>query len=289
MPKPPPSTPPGLPDGPEPGTHLDLICLEWAGKNIRGRIPPDGPKVVVRTRPPRLRPVPAEIFTVEVERSWIFGHTRYVSGTVTESHLDVPRLALRPLGLRNDGPWDPEENAWLFEMEPSPLSDEIRAAGPRTRYTRYHYQAGVAIGELSLPEPVLDFQGILPRGLIDNRPFLRCLHGLGSLTGVTATSRPPSRSSAAWSGSTPTTASAPGFSTRTCGPAWGGRRPTARPSSFPTTPYPSPAWRTARGSSRCRGTSTGNGSRATGCSAQKVRQRGPGARGCVERGAQHPR
>lgn len=42
-----------------------------------------------------------------------------------------------------------------------------------------HYGAGVAIGELSLPVPVLDFEGLLPWGLIDNRPFLRCLHGLG--------------------------------------------------------------------------------------------------------------
>jgi len=138
----------------------------------------------------------------------------------------------------------------VFEGEPSPLSDEIRAAGPRTLYemeqvvpeeavqleweddpileavalteagavgkaeellsalltadlrcldahahlgnlafrstwkpharcARRHYQAGVAIGELSLPKPVLDFQGLLPRGLIDNRPFFRCLHGLG--------------------------------------------------------------------------------------------------------------
>jgi len=250
MPKPPPPATPVLPDEPALGTHLDLVCLQYARKNIRGRIPPDGPTVVVRTGDRRVRPVPAEIFTVEVERSWVFGHTRYVKGSVTESRLEVPRLALRPLGLRDDGPWDPEEDAWLFELEPTPLSDEIRAAGPRTRYemeqvvpedavrleweddpileavalaeagavgeaeavlsglltadlrcldahahlghlafrskrepharcARRHYQAGVAIGELSLPAPVLDFQGLLPRGLIDNRPFLRCLHGLG--------------------------------------------------------------------------------------------------------------
>lgn len=39
-----------------------------------------------------------------------------------------------------------------------------------------HYEAGVAIGELSLPE---NFDGVLPWGWIDNRPFLRCLHGYG--------------------------------------------------------------------------------------------------------------
>ncbi len=39
-----------------------------------------------------------------------------------------------------------------------------------------HYEVGVRIGELSLPDP---FDGILPWAAIYNRPFLRCLHGLG--------------------------------------------------------------------------------------------------------------
>jgi tetratricopeptide (TPR) repeat protein len=39
-----------------------------------------------------------------------------------------------------------------------------------------HYEVGVRIGELSLGE---HFDGVLARGLIDNRPFLRCLHGYG--------------------------------------------------------------------------------------------------------------
>lgn len=39
-----------------------------------------------------------------------------------------------------------------------------------------HYRAGVGIGELSLGE---GFEGLLPWGYIDNRPMLRCLHGLG--------------------------------------------------------------------------------------------------------------
>ncbi len=38
------------------------------------------------------------------------------------------------------------------------------------------YDVAVGIGERSLPEA---FSGVLPRGLIDNRPFLRALHGLG--------------------------------------------------------------------------------------------------------------
>jgi hypothetical protein len=39
-----------------------------------------------------------------------------------------------------------------------------------------HYEVGVRIGELSLGA---DFDGLLPWGLVDNRPFLRCLKGLG--------------------------------------------------------------------------------------------------------------
>jgi hypothetical protein len=34
----------------------------------------------------------------------------------------------------------------------------------------------LAIGEQSLPA---EFNGVLPRGLVDNRPFHRALHGLG--------------------------------------------------------------------------------------------------------------
>jgi hypothetical protein len=37
-----------------------------------------------------------------------------------------------------------------------------------------HYEAGFRIGELSLGE---GFDGVLPWGWIDNRPFLRCMHG----------------------------------------------------------------------------------------------------------------
>lgn len=39
-----------------------------------------------------------------------------------------------------------------------------------------HYDIGVRIGELSLGAR---FSGLLPWGCVDNRPFLRCLHGKG--------------------------------------------------------------------------------------------------------------
>ena len=39
-----------------------------------------------------------------------------------------------------------------------------------------HYEVGLRIGELSLGER---FEGVLPWGRVDNRPFLRCMHGYG--------------------------------------------------------------------------------------------------------------
>jgi len=39
-----------------------------------------------------------------------------------------------------------------------------------------HYEAGFRIGELCLGKR---FEGLLPWGWIDNRPFLRCMHGFG--------------------------------------------------------------------------------------------------------------
>jgi hypothetical protein len=39
-----------------------------------------------------------------------------------------------------------------------------------------HYEVGLRIGELSLGD---GFDGLLPWGHIDNRPFLRCMHGFG--------------------------------------------------------------------------------------------------------------
>ncbi len=44
------------------------------------------------------------------------------------------------------------------------------------RAAQRFYAAGVGIGELSLGD---GFRDLLPWSLIDNRPFLRCLHGYG--------------------------------------------------------------------------------------------------------------
>lgn len=46
----------------------------------------------------------------------------------------------------------------------------------RPQQAMRHYRVGVAIGDLSLGT---DFDGVLRWDHLDNRPFLRCLHGLG--------------------------------------------------------------------------------------------------------------
>ena len=45
-----------------------------------------------------------------------------------------------------------------------------------TEHAIRHYEVGLCIGELSLGE---SFDGVLPWGRVDNRPFLRCMHGYG--------------------------------------------------------------------------------------------------------------
>jgi len=47
-----------------------------------------------------------------------------------------------------------------------------RGPGPALEF----YETGIAIAERALP---VGFAGVLPRGFVDNQPFLRCLHGLG--------------------------------------------------------------------------------------------------------------
>ncbi len=52
----------------------------------------------------------------------------------------------------------------------------ILAFDQRPKDAIRHYEVGVRVGELSLAP---DFDGLLPWGHIDNRPFLRCMHGYG--------------------------------------------------------------------------------------------------------------
>jgi hypothetical protein len=94
------------------GKSIELLCVKGGFDVIRSRIPPNGITVIVRTGLSKVLPVPAEVFTLEVERAWVFGHTRYAKGLVTHTRLELLRLELEPLGLQEWGSWDPEEEAW---------------------------------------------------------------------------------------------------------------------------------------------------------------------------------
>jgi tetratricopeptide (TPR) repeat protein len=58
---------------------------------------------------------------------------------------------------------------WEFNSTDEPYINTIDKA-------KRHYKVGVKIGELSFD---IGFNGVLPWGHINNRPFMRCLHGYG--------------------------------------------------------------------------------------------------------------
>lgn len=51
------------------------------------------------------------------------------------------------------------------------IAFDTRGPGPARRF----YETGIAVAEASIPD---GFTGVLAWGWVDNRPFLRCLHGL---------------------------------------------------------------------------------------------------------------
>lgn len=231
---------------PEPGSSVELVCVRGGYDSLLSRVPPHGPKVVVRTGLSRDLPVEGELFRVEVAKSWVFGRTAYVSGEITACWLDLERLQLPPLEVfcRDDEAMIEAE--WVEDLQPE-IAAEILRAGPRPAFemeqilpedvvelqweddpiveaaellragapdearqllgqllaadlrcidahvhlglaefrsswpralarAHRHYAVGVAIGDAALGE---GFGGVLSWGWIDNRPYLRCLHGLG--------------------------------------------------------------------------------------------------------------
>ncbi len=187
--------------------------------------------------------VAGEIVTVDPRKAWIHAKHPYLSGDVVSHRVDVFALDLAPLELRDEWPWDPNEQYWGEEGEPlEEWAREIIARGPRPSFEMErvtpgedpmdwdsdpvieasdlcaagdragaekilgelltadlrcldahahlgnfafdhdpekagrHYEMGAHIGELSLSD---DFDGLLPWGRVDNRPYLRCLHGFG--------------------------------------------------------------------------------------------------------------
>src|SRR3989339_789168 len=79
--------------------------------------------------------VEGEIITVEVIKIWRYKTTDYMTGSVLSSRIDIPALKLTPLGIKDQGEWDPAgedlfDNGDPFEKYYAP----IIVRGPRKSY-----------------------------------------------------------------------------------------------------------------------------------------------------------
>lgn len=221
---------------------VQLIVLSVKERAARCRLP--GTDRLISLRASGLwEIVPGEIAVVKPAKQWSYGAHPYLSGEIESARVDAAALGLAPLGLSDEGEWDPSNEYWNEEGEPLPeWVKPIIERGPRREYemeqvvpgldlddldsdpilesndlknagdaaaayrilmelceadlrcldahahlgnmafdTRpeqaiRHFEVGVRIGELSLPS---DFDGLLSWDLVDNRPFMRCLHGYG--------------------------------------------------------------------------------------------------------------
>lgn len=124
-----------------------------------------------------IEPLLRDVIVGGVRRSWEQERIEPWDGSIeddgpilaaTELHArgkrEEARRLLRDLAAEEPRFLDAHAHLGIFALEYSP------------GLALAHYERGVAVGELSLPE---GFDGVLPWGWIDNRPFMRCLHGYG--------------------------------------------------------------------------------------------------------------
>jgi hypothetical protein len=227
---------------PNQGGTVDLVVVSVQKLAVRCRHLGSEERITLRAK--RLWDLaPGEIVSVQPNKQWTYAGNPYLTGEIQSRRIDAGALGLRPLGLENCGMWDPAEEYWGEEGEPTeewakpmiargprpqfemqqvlpgedpdgPFSDPITESNDRKDAGDFagaekllnemcesdlrcldahahlgnldfehrpkdalrHYEIGMRIGELSLGA---DFDGILLWRMIDNRPFLRCLHGYG--------------------------------------------------------------------------------------------------------------
>ncbi len=194
--------------------HWEAIVLKVNTRSARVRVA----NREVTLRAPQIATLaPGQIARVTVAKRWTWLGDEYASGDVLSACIDIHRLGLAPLAVRGDGhdeSFEMDSIAWgAFEGSESDadlVSDamDLRDAGdeeaarellmgalhhdlrcldahaalgllefgasPRRSLT--HYEIGVRIGEQALGS---SFKGELPWDNLFNRPFLRCLYGLG--------------------------------------------------------------------------------------------------------------
>ena len=80
--------------------------------------------------------VPGEILTVKPGKLWSYAGTTYLSGEILSSQIDIGRLRLRPLKLRDEGIWKPAEQCWVEAEDPTrKYFESMIQAGERPEYT----------------------------------------------------------------------------------------------------------------------------------------------------------
>ena len=193
-------------------SSVDLVVLRLTPRAVRCRIAGSDRVITLRATGVGLV-VPGEVLTILPRKQWRFSGHPYISGEVDSTRIDAEAIGLEPLQLheRTQGPRFELEQVLPSDPFEDPIArandlldmDDIAGAralienlletdlrwldghawlGEQENRGRYrhrairHFEVGVRIGELSLDE---SFEGTLPWGLAGNRPFLRCLRGLG--------------------------------------------------------------------------------------------------------------
>lgn len=193
-------------------SSVDLVVLKLTPRAVRCRVAGSDRVITLRATGVGLV-VPGEVLTILPNKQWFFSGHPYISGTVDSTRVDAQAIGLIPLQFHErssgsvfeleqvfpgDMPDDPVaradsliavgdvagaremigdllESDLLFLGGHAWLGDQENRGKYRHRAIR-HFEVGVGIGELSLDER---FKGTLPWDLAGNRPFLRCLRGLG--------------------------------------------------------------------------------------------------------------
>jgi tetratricopeptide (TPR) repeat protein len=222
-------------------THpIELVVVSVKHPTLRVRPVGSRQEITLRTRS-AWQQVPGEIIAVQGKKFWRYSGHPYLSGEILSHRQDVTVLGLTPLKIEERGIWDPAEEYWGEEGDPSPdwaqaiiahgrrpscemeqiipgndpedLEDNITRSADlkesgaldeaeallmtllqadhrcldahvhlgniefdrRPEKAARHYRLAQGIGELSL---VPGFRDVLLWGHINNRPYLRALHGL---------------------------------------------------------------------------------------------------------------
>ncbi len=193
------------------GDETELVVLASKELSLRCR-GGDGGRVNLKVPGSEsLLTVPGMIIRVVPKKIWNKGS--FITAEILDRRIDIPALGLDPLPVDDPGggfyemqpvmPFGPGEDSVGFALElfeagydvdavnviHETLTEDLRCIDAHTALGNHHfeqrtfwepallhYQVAVQLGQWFLGP---GFAGQLPWGLIENRPFLRALHGLG--------------------------------------------------------------------------------------------------------------